>query len=765
MSGKLPFRISGIYPHLAVSNNGLTECGIGAIIYQNNKLYFITYPASGARGDDNKLYSVDENMQLMVYPESVGGTHANRFYHAESQQWIIGTYFISNDDNVRTLDPHEFVGRLTGVGRHISDPEQFVYINTMEDGLYEVNVATLEYRRLRRDRFGDLSQENMRLAAAPDKLWGDHGKGGYGAQGVFVLSNNGHGGVLAEWNGKKDAQKRENWRIVDREKYTEITSPGDVKGPVDAGAPIWALGWDTRSVLLNVRTLDGTWTRFRLPKASYTQDADHGWYTEWPRIREVHGIQLMCMHGMLYEFPYSFTPRQTTGIRPIARHLKMIADWVEWKDEIAFACDDASVFGNPILGRPQSNLWFSSLSALQEQSVPEGWGGVYLRDNVSVGEPSEPFFIGGFDFAILHIMHEEGATVRYQIEEDRDGSGIWVQVGSIVVDPYSESDPAIGYAFCDIRSMVKGDWVRLIPCADATNATAYFYLSCKARTQVDTKLVHGLHGIHSNKPFSMGLVRPMADASLRLEYQSGENYFVLDETLMRQTGKIDSCAALSSCAYVQKGSVLVIDSRGRRWRLPKACDAYDTIQDRQLREVVTERSLLNICGTIYEVPREPSGEYMRMKPITTHKLRIHDFCSYRGMLVLSGVDDEADSEHIVRGDGAALWVGNVDDLWKFGKPEGYGILCDDEERLPGEASDPLLMAGYDHKQVELCADKQVRVCVEVDISASGTWGRYAQFELIPGKTVLHVFPEGYNAHWVRVRTDTKCKLTAKFVYS
>ena len=88
------------------------------------------------------------------------------------------------------------------------------------------------------------------------------------------------------------------------------TSPGRAASTVrrTTTRPLWAIGWDARSVLLNVRD-GGRWTRFRLPKASHTQDADHGWYTEWPRIREVGGGHfLMNMHDMFYDLPKTFRP-------------------------------------------------------------------------------------------------------------------------------------------------------------------------------------------------------------------------------------------------------------------------------------------------------------------------------------------------------------------------------------------------------------------------------------------------------------------------
>jgi hypothetical protein len=87
---------SGIYPHLAVTNMGETECGIGAVVSWNGKLWYITYPANEALGSDDKLYCLDENMKVTTFFGSVGGTHANRMIHCESNQLNIGLYFIDS---------------------------------------------------------------------------------------------------------------------------------------------------------------------------------------------------------------------------------------------------------------------------------------------------------------------------------------------------------------------------------------------------------------------------------------------------------------------------------------------------------------------------------------------------------------------------------------------------------------------------------------------------------------------------------------------
>ena len=113
--------------------------------------------------------------------------------------------------------------------------------------------------------------------------------------------------MLAEWDGRE-------WRIIERHQFTDVTGPGGIRSAPNDSAPLWAVGWDKRSVILKL--LDGgTWSTYRVPKGSYTFDPRHGWFTEWPRIREVgNGQFLMVMHGQMFDFPRTFSRANAAGI-------------------------------------------------------------------------------------------------------------------------------------------------------------------------------------------------------------------------------------------------------------------------------------------------------------------------------------------------------------------------------------------------------------------------------------------------------------------
>ena len=54
-------------------------------------------------------------------------------------------------------------------------------------------------------------------------------------------------------------------------------------------------------------------------------------------------------------------------------------------------------------------------------------------------------------------------------------------------------------------------------------------------------------------------------------------------------------------------------------------------------------------------PAENAGGFSKMRPIATHGRRIMDYCSYRGLLILTGISADAGEEnrHIIRSDDPA----------------------------------------------------------------------------------------------------------------
>jgi len=796
-----PISISGIYPHLAVFNGKYDpvektwtgsggECGIGAVASWAGKLWLITYPPHKTTGSPDKLWAIDENLNMEVRPESVGGTHAGRMIHRESKQLIIGPYFVDCNGGVRAADVHRLVGRMTAVMRHLDDPANLVYFFDMEGAIYEVDVHSLAVKR---------------LFAKPVPGW--HGKGGYTSQGRVVIANNGErrvgrkayqavlaggppktpdeAGVLAEWDGRE-------WRIIERKQFCDVTGPGGIHGAPDDKSPLWAVGWDRRSVILKL--LDGgRWHTFRLPKASHCNDPRHGWYTEWPRIREVGGGRLlMDMHGMFYDFPKGFRAGQTGGLVPIASHLRYIPDFCEWNGKLVLATDDTSMMRNKMAGRSQSNLWFGKLDDLKQFGPRSGWGGPWQDDIVAAGVPGDPFLIGGFQNRCLHLAvnrppvakpSTSDTDVTFTLQIDRRGDGRWTTYQTIAV-------PASGYAWHVFPRDFDAAWVRIKADKDC-RATAYFHYSSAADAwDADKSMFAALAAAGDREGLLGGIIRP-AGHNTNLQFVAKRvddkgllqdaGYFEIDRAMTFHTpaddrsdeidhsNEVERIAKVESDFSVDEASV-VMTRGGRTYRLPKGHAAYDRPSPlgpcRGVRELESERYLMNIHGTFYEMPYDDG--LPRIRPVCSHGKQIVDFCTWRGLTVLGGTLQaaKADGNYFASADGrVGLWFGHIDDLWKLGKPVGTGGPWLRSKVTAAISSDPYLMTGFDRKTVELSHDaaEAVNMTLQVDFDHRG-WHTYRTISVPAGETISHEFPVGFSAHWVRVTADTDCTATARFVY-
>ncbi len=749
--------ISGIYPHLAMFNNE-GECGTGAVVPWADRLWVITYGPHLPRGSSDKLYEITPDLQQIVRPESIGGTPANRMIHRESNQLFIGPYAIDAQRNVRAIPYTKMFGRHTGNARHLTDPAGKIYYATMEEGIYEVDVKTLEVTEL----WADEQIKKGRHANLP----GYHGKGCYSGQGRLVYANNGeHGkdaqskpdipsGCLAEWDGKAD-----HWTVVRRNQFTEVTGPGGIFGNTHPDTdPIWSIGWDHRSLIL--MALDGgQWHAYRLPKASHCYDGAHGWNTEWPRIRDIGQPDLlMTMHGMFWRFPKTFSAKNSAGIAPRSTYLKVIGDFCRWNDRLVFGCDDSAkseflnkrkAKGNLAApGQSQSNLWFLDPSQLDRLGTPLGRGAVWLDEPVKADTPSEPFLFAGFDRRGAHLT--ANAPVTFTFEVDRRGDGQWTKLRDVTVD---------GYTWIEFPPEETGAWVRVRASRDCAKATVFFqYSNVPAERSTPA----------AEQPTTDGLVRCRGENKRTLGFATATGYYELDgELKLKRVDDPQAEDALKKAVAIPKdvlsadaASILYVDEDGNRWRLPKG----EIGDGRVCREVCTERDLFQAGGTFYELPANNAGGFAKIRPIATHHQHVKDYCSYRGMLVMTGIRGEG--KHIIRSDDGkvSLWCGVVDDLWQFGKPRGVGGPWNNTAVRAGQPSDPYLMTGYDKKSLTLAADKPVAIRVEVDITGTGLWRTWRTLEVGPDKPTEYRFPDAFNAYWARVVADRDCTATATFRY-
>jgi len=215
------------------------------------------------------------------------------------------------------------------------------------------------------------------------------------------------------------------------------------------------------------------------------------------------------------------------------------------------------------------------------------------------------------------------------------------------------------------------------------------------------------------------------------------------------------------------------DKTWRTYRLPKASHTHDHKWQSEwprIREVEHERFLLDMHGMFYELsPWAYDGHVWGIKPICQHLWVLGDFCSWKGMLVMGS--DNASSAHgqnsLCAEPQSGIWMGKTDDLWQFGKPQGWGGPWWETEVKAGEPSDPYLMTGFDKKVLHLShsASTEVEFILEVDFLGHGKWNVLKRVTVGPDGYEHYVFPSGYNAHWVRVTAGNDCRASAQLHYT
>ncbi|WP_162025870.1 MULTISPECIES: discoidin domain-containing protein [unclassified Lentimonas] len=584
VAGSEPINISGVYPHLAMYNQQ-GECGTGAVVPWAGKLWAITYAPHWPFGSTDKLYEITPDLEQIIRPESIGGTPANRMIHKESNQLFIGPYAISVEGDVRVISVKDMPGRHTGNARHLTDPAGKIYYATMEEGLYSVDVDTLEVEELIMD--GNLKQPLAKGVVS--RLPGYHGKGLYSGQGRVVYSNNGQksaaakkdpttpSGALAQWFGEGD------WQLVRRNQFTELTGPNGIYGSNNPETdPIWGMGWDMRSVLIGLLE-DGEWSYYRLPKGSHSYDGAHGWNTEWPRIREIGETDFLAtMHGTFWRFPATFSKANSAGIAPRSNYLKVIGDFAKWQDKLVLGCDDSAK--NEFLNtrsfkakhaapkQSNSNFWFIEAEQLDEFGPVIGRGSVWLRDDVQAKTASDPYLFSGYDYRQLTLTHSTDLPVTFTLEVDEKGTGEWTELMDITLE-------SKGREVAFFNEDATGVWIRIVTDVDATDVTAHFqYRDRDTRSLSNDPLFTGI--ATPEKPAATtGLMRSLSYKTLGLATADGD-YYELNSEMEFVTVDDDAKAAQliqdtiqpANAYRVDAASTIVVEG-GKRYRLPKS-DRY-----------------------------------------------------------------------------------------------------------------------------------------------------------------------------------------------
>ncbi|MCG3180166.1 MAG: hypothetical protein BIFFINMI_02523 [Phycisphaerae bacterium] len=464
-----PFSISGVVPSLTVKaemKTPRTEIGIGALMPWADRLWMISYPSSKARsGHGMGLYEIRDDFSITKRPESLVGTHANRLVHPASDQLFIGCYAIDAAGHVRVIPELNEI-RITATIAHLTDPDNKVYFLGMEGEFYECDVHSLAVTKLFNvnDKLGITYPQSEKRPEFPGEPQ-SHFKGGYCIGNRLVVSNNSFfqcdwnrthfTGRLGEWDGNE-------WRVLDTGAYL------DVAGRRNFGRSIFANGWDRRSAILRA-CIDGQWQVYRLPKASITWE--HGWQTEWPRIREIETERYMLdVCGMFYELTPVPWGGRVFGVLPVCRHLRIIPDYCSWNGLLVMAGNQTTPIGdaNAVVGQPQAGLWFGKSDDLWSWGKPSGWGAVWWKDLVKAGVPSDPFLMTGFEHKCLHLAIDEGPAAAFTVELDFLGDGSWRTYETVKL-------PAGGYKAIVLPDGLSAHWARVTSDADCVATASFVY--------------------------------------------------------------------------------------------------------------------------------------------------------------------------------------------------------------------------------------------------------------------------------------------------
>ncbi len=217
----------------------------------------------------------------------------------------------------------------------------------------------------------------------------------------------------------------------------------------------------------------------------------------------------------------------------------------------------------------------------------------------------------------------------------------------------------------------------------------------------------------------------------------------------------------------------LIKGRWQRYRLPKSSRTYGHAWQTEwtrIREVETERFLMDVHGLFYDLqPVAFEDAVWGLRPICSHLRIIPDFCSFRGLLALAGNQNtpNADNNSLGGQPQSGIWFGKTDDLWSWGKPQGWGGPWRKSRVNAGEPSDPFLMTGFDKKVLHLhnLSSSAMTFTAEIDFLGNSTWVKYEEFSLPAGGYQYHVFPAGFSAHRVRLTPGASGTVTAEFIYT
>jgi hypothetical protein len=215
----------------------------------------------------------------------------------------------------------------------------------------------------------------------------------------------------------------------------------------------------------------------------------------------------------------------------------------------------------------------------------------------------------------------------------------------------------------------------------------------------------------------------------------------------------------------------LVDGKWQKYRLPKASHATEHAWQTEwmrIREVETEHFMMDIQGMFYELqPIAFEGRIWGVKPVCQHLRIIPDYCAFRGLLALGGnqTSPNGDNNAVVGQPQSGMWLGKTDDLWSWGRPQGWGGPWRKASVEAGVPSDPFLFTGFERKALHLVTSNPIEMQIEIDFLGDGMWEKYEKVKLNGGEYKFVPFPDAFTSHWVRLIPSGNSTVTAEFMFT
>ncbi len=232
-------------------------------------------------------------------------------------------------------------------------------------------------------------------------------------------------------------------------------------------------------------------------------------------------------------------------------------------------------------------------------------------------------------------------------------------------------------------------------------------------------------------------------------------------------------SVMFSSGWDEKSVLLdaLVKGEWQHYRLPKPSHAFEQgwqTEWMRIREIETEHYMMDIQGMFYELqPIAFEDHIWGVKPVCQHLRTIPDYCSFRGLLALAGNETtpNLDNNAVVGQPQSGIWFGKSDDLWSWGRPQGWGGPWRNEAVTAGTPSDPFLFLDFQHKMLHLVSERSWEVEIQIDFLGNGTWEKYETVKLNAGEYRPVLFEDAFSAQWIRLVPGVSCKMTAEFMFS